>query len=84
MAGVDTVNCLGPAALQRLRDAQRLLEGVAADLEALIAAIAPADTDLKRRVTLQLRLGVEQIERALDNVESAHGSAFAPKTSTAP
>lgn len=61
--------------LQGIEDARGPLEKAATDLEALIDSIAPADTELKRRVTVLLRLAAQGIESVLDNLEAARTTA---------
>lgn len=72
---MDTQNCLGPSVLQGIENARGQLEKAATDLEALIDSIAPVDTDLKRRVTVLLRLAAQGIESVLDNLEAARTTA---------
>lgn len=61
--------------MQGIEEARGLLETAATNLEALVDSILPADTDLKRRVIVQLRLAAQGIEGVLDNLETAHTTA---------
>lgn len=67
----DTLNILGLELLHRIAAIHEQLARASAELEVVIKSLAPADTDVKRRLSADLSQSMEEIQQALDQLEMA-------------
>jgi hypothetical protein len=71
----DTSECLSPAIVGGITDLRKRFEEATTELTALLEAIEPQNTEIKRQVHLCLRLAADNLELALDQVELAESAA---------
>jgi hypothetical protein len=71
----DTSEFLSPAIIGGITDLRKRFEEATTELTALLEAIEPQNTEIKRQVYLCLRLAANNLELALDQVELAESAA---------
>lgn len=71
----DTSEFLSPAIVGGITDLRKRFEEATTELTALLEAIEPQNTEIKRQVHLCLRLACNNLELALDQMEGAESAA---------
>jgi hypothetical protein len=71
----DTSEFLSPAIVRGIIDLRKRCEDATTEVTALLEAIEPQNTEIKRQVHLCLRLACNNLELALDQMEGAESAA---------
>ncbi len=71
----DTVEFLSPAIVGRITALRKRFEDATTEVTALLDAIEPPKTEVKRQIQLCLREVAINLERALDQAEIAESAA---------